>query len=92
MSERKQVSKEEFDKFLDDYPRQLKSGVTSICEPPIRHYLDESLPTAGELGSSEYFSAKVVASVKMSWLGPDGEVDRENTGEFWTYSIREDLV
>ena len=38
--EYKEVSKEEFDKFIQEYPNKLERDVTGICEPPLATYND----------------------------------------------------
>jgi len=35
-----QVSKEDFDKFIKEYPNKLDYDVTGICEPPLGSYND----------------------------------------------------
>lgn len=86
--EYRQVSKEEFDKFIKDYPNQLTSSVMRICEPPLVHFRDDLLPTDGVCGDADYFYDKVVAKICMDWMR-DGEIDRENHKRFWEYSILE---
>ncbi len=83
------VSKDRFEEFLKSYPNKLTSGLTTICEPPIRHYFDDKIETDAKLGTAEYFFAKVVASIKLDWLGPNEEIDRENHGRWWVYKIKE---
>ena len=39
----KRVSKEEFDRFIENYPRPLTYDVTGICEPPAVSYNDFKL-------------------------------------------------
>lgn len=86
----KTVSKEEFFDWIANYPRSefLSAGTTTICEPPIRHYLDHSLPSKGELGSADYFFDKEVARVVLDWLGPNGETSSGD--EFYEYKIKEE--
>ena len=83
----KLVTKEEFREFLKQYPRELSSSVVTICEPPIRFFRDETLPTKGTLGGVDYFFDKVVARVDMDWADDNGYIDKENSGCFWEYSI-----
>lgn len=40
---KKKVSKEEFQTFLDNYPRKLTYDCTGICEPPAISYNDFEL-------------------------------------------------
>lgn len=40
MSNFKQVTKEEFDKFVSEYPNKLDWDVTGICEPPLGSHND----------------------------------------------------
>lgn len=40
MSKFKSVTKDEFEVFLDKYPRKLVRNVTSICEPPLVSFND----------------------------------------------------
>ncbi len=63
----KKVTKEEFFRFIDSYPslQHLKSGITTICDPPIKHYHDDSLPSKNQLGSSKYFTDTEVARIIM---------------------------
>ncbi len=39
----KEVSKEELQEFLKEYPRKLKIDVTGICDPPLITYNDFEL-------------------------------------------------
>lgn len=88
----KTVSKGEFFKFIAEYPNQssLSVGTTTICEPPIRHYLDHSLPTKSVRGSADYFFHTEVARVVLDWLGPNGELSKGD--EFYKYKIKESLL
>lgn len=90
MSSFKAVSKDEFFDFLTKYPSRnsLSVGTTTICEPPIRHYHDHSLPTKGVRGSADFFFDTEVARVVMSWLGPAGQLSKGE--EFYEYKIKED--
>ena len=40
---RKKVTKEEFYKFIENYPRPLERNVTGVCEPPAISYNDFEL-------------------------------------------------
>lgn len=40
---RKKVTKEEFYKFIENYPRPLERDVTGVCEPPAISYNDFEL-------------------------------------------------
>ena len=84
----KEVSKQEFDEFIDGYPNDLTSGCTTICEPPFRSFRDESLPTSGKIGDIDYYFNKEVARISMDWIGPNGELDKENTKIYWKYYIK----
>ena len=39
----KEVSKEEFQKFVDEYPRPLTRDVYGVCDPPLVSYNDFDL-------------------------------------------------
>ena len=84
----KEVTKKEFKLFIKEYPASLlNSGISAICEPPIRHFRDESLPTTGKHGSADYFFDKEVARISLDWLGPNKEIDDKGHGNFWKYYI-----
>ena len=85
----KKVTKQEFDQFIIDYPGKLTRDCITIGEPPIMCYRDEEIPSDGKLGDIGYYFDKVVARISMDWLGPKGETDKENTKEYWKYSIKE---
>lgn len=85
------VSKEEFQDFLKSYPNELTRGTTNICEPPFTSYIDKSLPSDAEVGSSTYFFDREVARVEMDWVGPNGELDDIEDGRFWVYKINTNL-
>lgn len=89
MSKFKTVTKGEFFRFVADYPNKasLSVGTTMICEPPIRHYHDHSLPSKGTLGSAEFFFDTEVARVVLDWLGPEGQTSSGD--EFYKYKIKE---
>lgn len=74
------VTKEQFDAFVEAYPNKLTSDVSMICEPPQRTFYDFSDK------KSNYMNSFVACEV-MDWMGPDGEIDTENTGKFWTWAI-----
>ena len=40
MKEFREVSKEEFDEFVKNYPNKLEWNVTTICEPPLGNHND----------------------------------------------------
>ena len=40
MEKFKKVSKEEFKKFIEEYPNELKTDIARICEPPLLSYND----------------------------------------------------
>lgn len=65
------VSKAEFNDFVTAH-QPLKSEFSAICEPPALRYYNES---------------GTVAVLSKDWMGPNGEIDRENTGKFWSYRI-----
>lgn len=89
MSNFKTVSEVDFSDFIANYPNKLSVGTTTICEPPIRHYLDNSLPTEGVLGSADFFFDTEVARVVLDWLGPNGQVSSGD--EFYMYKIKEGM-
>jgi hypothetical protein len=76
----KQVSKEEFQEFLAKYPRKLEHDCSGIPEPPVDTYNDFSLGVWPE---------SIVARISRDYLGPNGEVDNNIHGKFWTYHILE---
>lgn len=84
----KEVTKDEFDRFISAYPRPLSYGVTRICEPPMGHYYDEQLPSQAQRGSVEYSKDTEAARVTMDWMGPNGQVDEDGHQKFWRYEIR----
>lgn len=87
----KKVNKEEFERFIDEYPRHLTSGNTLICSPPFTSFRDEKLPTEGKIGSADYYFDKEVARIVMDWMGPNGEIDKDNDKKFWKYMIKDSL-
>lgn len=82
------VTKAEFDEFISNYPKRLNSGCTTICEPPFISYRDETIETKGDIGSADYYFDKEVARISMDWIGPNGEIDIDNTNQYWKYSIK----
>lgn len=57
-----EVTKEEFDKFIKEYPRKLEANFVTICEPPLMTYNDFSI--------AEYPNS-IVASFYDDWLDND---------------------
>ena len=51
------VSKEDFDHYINAYPRQLEKDVTGICEPPLLTYNDFS--------GGRKWPESIVAKVKL---------------------------
>lgn len=43
MSEKTTVTEEEFDAFVEAYPRPIRRDVNGTCEPPLITYNDHSL-------------------------------------------------
>ena len=58
MSNFKQVSKEEFKQFIENYPNKLEWDVAGMCEPPYGSYNDFS--------DGKVWPESVVASVIMN--------------------------
>ena len=48
---KKQVTKEEFDKFINDYPNNLTFNINYICEPPCESYYDLSASNRADKNS-----------------------------------------
>ena len=72
MKKFKQVSKEEFDNFINAYPSKLDVDVTGMCEPPLKSYNDFS---DGKVGF-ESVVAMVKLNTAMAGLpGYNGEPD-----------------
>jgi len=88
MNNFKKVSKDEFYKFIADYPNKdsLSTSTSTICEPPIRHYRDSSLKTEGEIGSADYFFDQEVARIVLDYMAPDGSF--VSGPEYYEYKIR----
>lgn len=64
----KSVTKEEFYKFITEYPRKLSFNVTGICEPPFATYNDFIL--------GEYPKKSIVASYSLNdYLTNEGNHD-----------------
>jgi hypothetical protein len=70
------VSKEEFKKFVDEYPRPLERNTTHIVTPPIDTWNDFTL------GS---WPQSMVAKISMDWLGPNGEEAKDD--RYWEYFV-----
>ena len=51
MTNLKKVTKQEFDDFIESYPRMLEQNVVRICEPTISNFLDNSIKSDHKLGS-----------------------------------------
>ena len=83
----KTVSKKEFLEFINNYPNPLKRSHIRICDPEMIVYRDDLLPSDGEPGSIEYFFDKQVATIEMDYRGPNGELDKDNTGKYWQFEI-----
>ena len=77
-----EVSQERFNTFLKNYGTPLERGVSTICVPPISHYLDRSVESKYEVGTGEYFSDAEVCRVILPYL----------PGDPYTYFIREDFL
>ena len=72
------VTREKFDKFIEDYPRELETNVVTIGEPPLITYNDFTL------GS---YPNSVVAKIMAEWMGPNGEIDNSKHNPYWEYKI-----
>lgn len=72
----KQVSEQEFNKFLDDYPNELRTTMVRICEPPEQYWLDGSIQSDHKVGTVERFMDEAVAKVTKSYY-PGGEFNQE---------------
>tara|TARA_R110000764_G_scaffold227600_1_gene317804 strand:- start:370 stop:597 length:228 start_codon:yes stop_codon:yes gene_type:complete len=57
MKDYKKVTKEEFDKFVNEYPNKLDWNVTGICEPPLCSYNDFT--------NGKVWPKSMIAKVKM---------------------------
>lgn len=70
----RQVTKEEFDKFVADYPNPLQTHVFRIGEPPQIQFYDEKLGVWPEF---------VVCYISKEWLPHDHDlyyiIDKEVT-------------
>lgn len=87
MQKFKEVTEDEFVDFIENYKKPLTSGCTAICDPPIRSFRDDSLPTKGQLGDIDYYFDKEVARISMDWISDSGKVDKTNHKKFWKYYI-----
>ncbi|WGH28563.1 hypothetical protein 13VV501A_gene0067 [Vibrio phage 13VV501A] len=70
MRTRLEVTKEEFDDFIKNYPNDLITDVSHICEPPVKTYNDFS--------GGKKWPESVVASVSLTESYPK----EENGGRF----------
>ena len=61
---KKKVTKEEFEKFINDYPRKLECDCSGICEPPAVSYNDFEL--------ANRWPYSIVASTWLYDDDPDG--------------------
>jgi hypothetical protein len=72
--EEQTVTKEEFDRFLKEYPRKLEIHGVNFCSPPHVEYQDWSLPSPHKLGTFEYKDdctvARVICHSEMAVYGP----------------------
>lgn len=79
MNKFKKVTREEYLKFIKNWPNRLDFDCTGICEPPMGSYNDFS----GNL----MWPQSIVAKEFREWEGPGGELDYSMPGKFWTYYI-----
>jgi len=86
----KKVTKHEFNEFIDNYPNPIKTGLTAICEPPIRDYFDDTLGGVHMLGTLEHFQDICIAKVVLDWLSDDGKTSEGD--DYYTYHIKEQLL
>jgi hypothetical protein len=72
MSEWVSVEKSEFDEFIKNYPRELKTHAVTVCDPPVVEYWDHELGKGIEVGTEGYSEACVVALAQgPDWLNND---------------------
>jgi hypothetical protein len=86
----KRVSREEFEKYLKVRTTAYCSGHTTICEPTVRHYHDNTIRSEYPRGTAEYFFETEVARVVLEWISDDGDVETSK-GQYWEYYVREDV-
>lgn len=75
----KKVTKDEYIRFVRNYPARLVFDLTAICEPPMGSYNDFS--------DGKEWPESMVAKHFCGWLGQDGEIDNSQYGKFWEYYI-----
>lgn len=88
MKTSRQVTKDEFDAALKAYPAgKLQQHVVRICDPHLICYLDWSLPSVHAQGTGERWDDCIVASISADWIGPNGELDKEDHRRFWKFFL-----
>lgn len=70
----RKVKKEEFIEFLKSYPDEFYSDYTAIGDPPVTNYHD-------------YIGHGIIARKVHDWMGPNGEIDHDNTCQYYEYFI-----
>ena len=78
----KQVSRQEYIRFIKNYPRDLDFDCTGIFEPPLGTYNDFS--------NEKVWPESIVAKEIRDWMGDNGERDFDIPGKFWKYFIKEE--
>ena len=71
----RKVSKEEFNKFIEDYPIKLDSNVIAFCEPPVLTYCDFENYNGWE------------AVIAKAELNDSYSKDNENENEFYIINL-----
>ena len=59
MTNWKKVTKEEFEQYLKNYPRELETDVNGICEPPLVTYNDFTLGKYPQSIVAKYYNNKM---------------------------------
>ena len=77
----KKVSKEEFENFVKNHKnfKDLDWNIFRACEPPLGSYNDFS--------NGKVWPESMVAKISLDWMGPNGEIDKTNSGKFYEYFI-----
>lgn len=76
----KQVTKKEFDKFIEEYPNKLNYHIVAFIDPPIKSYFDETL--------KEKYPKNIVAQVSMDYMDNDGNILKVTDESFYEYFIK----
>lgn len=76
----KQITKKEFDKFIEEYPNKLNYHIVMHVDPPIKNYFDETL--------NEKYPENIVAQIHMDYMDNDGNILKVNDESFYEYFIK----